>query len=80
MKKYKISESNLKEFWNLFSKKPTPDKLQTVIDNDPVLKKLQDELDDIDRSYIPKLRKMKQEQPRTFEYLQSIGMIAKDFK
>jgi uncharacterized protein YdeI (YjbR/CyaY-like superfamily) len=80
MKKYKISKSNVNEFWNLFSKKPTPDKLQAVIDNDPVLKKLQDELDDIDRSYIPKLRKMKQEQPQIFQYLQSIGMIAKDFK
>ncbi len=80
MKKYKISESNLKEFWNLFSKKPSPNKLQQVIDNDPVLKKLQDELDDIDRSYIPQMRKLKSEDPEVFKYLQDTGFISKDFK
>ena len=80
MKKYKISESNLNEFWNLFSKKPAPDKLQKLIDNDPVLAKLQDELDDIDRSYMPKLRKMKIEDPHTFKFLQDQGFISKDFK
>jgi len=80
MKKYKISESNLKEFWNLFSKKPSPNKLQQVIDNDPVLKKLQDELDDIDRSYIPQMRKLKSEDPELFKYLQDAGFISKDFK
>ena len=38
MKKYKISESKLNEFWGWFGKKK-PQSLQKVIDNDPELKK-----------------------------------------
>lgn len=44
MPKYKISKSNLKEFFGFFGKKKKPKDLQAVIDNDPVLKKLDDEL------------------------------------
>ena len=33
MKKYKISKSNLKEFFGWFGKKNVPNKLQTIIDN-----------------------------------------------
>jgi hypothetical protein len=40
MPKYKISKSNLKEFFGWFGKKKKPKDLQSVIDNDPVLKKL----------------------------------------
>jgi hypothetical protein len=40
MPKYKISKSNLKEFFGFFGDKKKPKDLQTVIDNDPVLKKL----------------------------------------
>lgn len=40
MPKYKISKSNLKEFFGLFGKKNKPKDLKTIIDNDPVLKKL----------------------------------------
>ena len=40
MPKYKISKSNLKEFFGLFGDKKKPKDLQTIIDNDPVLKKL----------------------------------------
>ena len=36
-KKYKIKKSNLKEFFGLFSKKPTPDIIQKLIDDDPEL-------------------------------------------
>jgi hypothetical protein len=38
--KYKISKGYLKEFFGLFGKKNKPKDLQTIIDNDPVLKKL----------------------------------------
>lgn len=44
MAKYKISKSNLKEFFGFFGKKKKPKDLQQVIDNDPVLKKLDAEL------------------------------------
>ena len=40
MPKYKISKSNLKEFFGFFGDKKKPKDLQTVIDNDPILKKL----------------------------------------
>lgn len=39
-KKYKISKSNLKEFFGYFGKKKKPKDLQYVIDNDPELKKI----------------------------------------
>jgi hypothetical protein len=40
MPKYKISKSNLKEFFGFFGDKKKPKDLQSVIDNDPILKKL----------------------------------------
>lgn len=40
MPKYKISKSNLKEFFGWFGDKKKPKDLQSVIDNDPILKKL----------------------------------------
>ena len=80
MKKYKISESNLKEFWGWFGKKQKPNKLQTVIDNDPVLRKLDDELQDMIDSYYPKLKKMQKEKPADFKWLQDNGFVPKDFK
>jgi hypothetical protein len=39
MKKYKISESNLNEFWGWFGKKK-PQTLQNLINNDPELKQI----------------------------------------
>jgi hypothetical protein len=44
MKKYKISKSNLKEFFVFFGKKKKPKDLQHVIDNDPQLKKIDAEI------------------------------------
>jgi hypothetical protein len=40
MSKYKISKSNLKEFFGWFGDKKKPKDLQAIIDNDPQLKKL----------------------------------------
>ncbi len=79
MKRYKISESNLNEFWGLFGK-PKPQSMQQIIDNDPILKKLDAEIGDMNTKYEPKLRQMKREDPEFFKKLQKIGLITKDFK
>ena len=79
MKKYKISKSNLKEFWGMFGK-PKPKTMQQIIDDDPVLKKIDAELADIDRKYIPRLKQMKKEDPALFKKMQNLGIIDKDFK
>jgi hypothetical protein len=51
MPKYKISKSNLKEFFGWFGKKNKPKDLQTLIDNDPELQKLDSELKDLQKKY-----------------------------
>ena len=80
MKRYKISKENLNEFWGWFGKKK-PQTLQQIIDNDPVLNKLDDELYDINRSYIPKLQKVKDTQPENWKQLVKYGLVdPKDFK
>jgi transcription elongation factor Elf1 len=58
----------------------TYDKMQEIIDNDPVIKQLDQELTDISKSYIPRLREMKKEDPRLFKKMQKMGIIDKDFK
>lgn len=77
--KYKISKPNLKEFFGLFGAKKTPEKIQKVIDNDPVLKKLQSDIDKIDKKYAPDIEKMKKENPERFKWFQDLGLIAKDY-
>lgn len=79
MKRYKLSESNLNEFWGLFGKSK-PQSMQQVIDDDPILKKLDAELADINQSYTPRLRQMKKEDPKLFKKMQDMGIIGKDFK
>ena len=46
-KKYKISRKNLNEFFSFFGKKQTPSEIRKVIDNDPILKKLDKDIGDI---------------------------------
>ena len=79
MKKYKISKSNLKEFFGLFGKKK-PQTLQSIIDNDPVMKKLDNEMEDLAKSFIPRIRKIKDTNPERFKKMQDLGIIDKDFK
>jgi len=79
MKKYKISKSNLKEFFGLFGKKK-PQTLQSIIDADPIMRKLDDEMADISRSFIPRIRKIRDENPERFKKMQDLGIIDKDFK
>jgi len=79
MKKYKISKSNLKEFFGLFGKKK-PQTLQQIIDADPVLQKLDDEMGDIVKRFAPRVRKIADEQPELFKKWVKLGIIDKDFK
>ena len=79
MKKYKISKYNLKEFWGMFGKKK-PQTLQSIIDADPIMRKLDDEMADISRSFIPRIRKIRDENPERFKKIQDLGIIDKDFK
>ena len=79
MKKYKISKSNLKEFFGLFGKKK-PQTLQQIIDADPVMRKLDNEMEDIAKTFIPRIRKIKDTQPELFKKMQDLGIIDKDFK
>ena len=79
MKKYKISKSNLKEFFGLFGKKKQQT-LQQIIDADPVLQKLDDEMGDIVKSFAPRVRKIADEQPELFKKWVKLGIIDKDFK
>jgi hypothetical protein len=79
MKKYKISKSNLKEFFGLFGKKK-PQTLQQIIDADPVLQKLDNEMGDIVKSFAPRVRKIADEQPELFKKWVKLGIIDKDFK
>jgi hypothetical protein len=51
MRKYKISKSNLKEFFGFFGKKKKPKDLQQVIDNDPILKKLDADIEKLNQQY-----------------------------
>ena len=60
---YKIRKSKLKEFFGLFTKKRTPQKLQKMIDNDPVLQKLKADVDRLNYKYKPEIDKLKDERP-----------------
>ena len=51
MPKYKISRSNLKEFFGFFGKKNKPKDIQNLIDNDPQLKAIDKRIKDIDSKY-----------------------------
>lgn len=74
-KKYKISESNLMEFWGLFTSKKTPEKLQKIIDNDPVLRQLQSKIDAIDAKSKDYLDKVKKDDPEIYGYLLKHGFV-----
>lgn len=57
MKKYKITRPYLNEFFGIFGKPNKPEKLQRIIDNDPVLKKLDADLDVINKEAADRIRK-----------------------
>jgi hypothetical protein len=74
MKKYKISESNLNEFWGWFGKKK-PEPLQKVIDNDPVLKKIDKEIRDLVDSQLPILLRLKKRNPDLWKLMVDKGLV-----
>lgn len=80
MKKYKISESKLNEFWGWFGNKKKPQSLQKVIDNDPILKKLDKEMKDLVDSQIPILLRMKKNNPDVWEKMVEKGLVPADLK
>jgi len=73
MKKYKISKSNLNEFFGWFGKEKKPEKLQNVIDTDPVLKKLDAEIRALNDKAKPELDAYKEKDPRGYKILQKYG-------
>ena len=72
-KKYKIKKKNLKEFFGLFSKKPTPDRIQQLIDDDPELKRIQSKIDAINKTAVPHMEKLKKEDPALYKKFQDAG-------
>jgi hypothetical protein len=75
MKKYKISKSNLKEFFGFFTKKKTPQQIQTLIDNDPVLQKLEKDLKVINSKNQDYMDGLKTKNPKLYKWLDDNGMI-----
>jgi len=74
-------EGKFQKFWDfLTGKKPAPKPIQKVIDDDPVLRKLDDELQDMIGSFYPHLKKIQKEDPKMFKYLQDNGFIGPEFK
>jgi|688.fasta_scaffold2292112_1 hypothetical protein len=80
MKKYKISESNLSNFWNWFTKKNQPPSLQNVIDNDPELKRLRQDMKDLIDSQIPILLRIKKNRPDHWKIMVQKGLVPADLK
>ena len=78
MKKYKISKSNLKEFFGLFGKKK-PQTLQSIIDADPVLQKLKADVDKLNYKYKPEIDKLKKDKPEMFKMFQDWGLLPNDY-
>ena len=80
MKKYKISESNLSNFWNWFTKKSKPATLQNLIDNDPELKKIDQEIKDLIDSQTPILLRIKKNRPDHWKIMVQKGLVPADLK
>jgi TFIIF-interacting CTD phosphatase-like protein len=59
----------------LFSNKKTTEKLQAIVNNDPVLKKLQSDLRNIHDKATDYLDTVKKEEPEIYQYLQKNGFI-----
>lgn len=71
-------------FWGVivvwyFLNKNKPQTFEQLVDNDPVLRKLDDELQDMIDGYYPKLKKMQKEDPENFKWLKDNGFIPNDF-
>ncbi len=79
MKKYKISKKNLKEFFGFFTKKKkTPAEIQKLIDNDPVLQRLEKDMRDINDRGKEYADKLKVRNPEIYKFLQKHDLVPKD--
>ena len=68
MARYKISKKNVNEFFGLFGKKKKPKSIDDLINNDPILQKLDKEIGDLnqkadkylkqDKEYMAVLKKL----------------------
>jgi hypothetical protein len=56
MPRYKISKSNLKEFFGFFGKPKKPKNIDDIIKNDPVLQKLDKEIGDLNKKASDRLK------------------------
>lgn len=62
MKKYTISKHNLKEFFGIFglSQKDRDEKINNLIDNDPVLKQIDANMRALDQKAVDRIKKDKE--------------------
>lgn len=74
-KRYKLSEGFMDKFWGLFHKDNTPKPLQVIINNDPTLKKLQDEWTDLNTYGSSYLKKVKKTDPDIYSMLKNMGLV-----
>jgi len=56
------------------------DRMKEKIDNDPVMRKLDNEMEDHAKSFIPRIRKIRDTNPELFKKMQDLGIIDKDFE
>ena len=73
MARYKISKENINEFFGLFGKKKKPKNVDDLIKNDPVLKKLDKEIGDLNKKAMSRLEKDKD----AMDILKKAGIIVK---
>ena len=71
MPKYKISKSNLKEFFGLFGKKKRPKDIDSIIKNDPVLRKLDRDMEKLEKAAGERLKK---DSPRAVQIFRDYGI------
>jgi hypothetical protein len=70
-KKYKISKSNLNEFFSFFGDKKKPSQIQSIIDKDPVLQKLDKDIADLNKASADRMFK---KYPYTIDILKKYGL------
>lgn len=75
MKRYKISKENLNEFLGFLVKKKTPAEIQNLIDNDPILQKLQKDAREINDKTKDYFDKLKTRNPELYNWVKKTGMI-----
>jgi hypothetical protein len=70
-KKYKISKKNLNEFFSFFGDKKKPAQIQSLIDKDPVLQRIDKKIADLNKDAADQMFK---EYPDTIDILKKYGL------